>query len=405
MIKKLLRESLEFKQKLDEIDFEGVFGDVRHACLRPEKVAEWLTDELNRLNANKEKSEKDKVKRRKAKPKTTDIEDVIVTRGSIEGVIDKSGNINLDKFIENLTAEPETIFDHNPKMEKSDIGRPQLTVNTGLPALIAIVYDIEHKRFVAVNSCPGAGACVALCYARKGFYGMDDSKTMKLTRRINLMLNNPERYKERVIQELSVFAERNKQASIGRSVKRQLLIRWNDAGDFFGDKYLQIAKEATKELLEKGYNVKSYAYTKKGKYVIELNDNKDFVINFSTDAYSDEKQLVDKTLGDTVKRATNVPKNIWADKDIFLKKGAHYVKADDGLPIFKTEDSGERLKDIIFKIYGKKDNVTRESLVFTDELPTKEGDKFQYNLIVLPTGDSDIGAQRKDVKISYLLQH
>ena len=50
-------------------------------------------------------------------------------------------------------------------------------------------------------------------------------------------------------------------------------------------------------------------------------------------------------------------------------------------------------------------NIPYESIVYTDELPTTQGEAFKYNVIVLPTGDSDIAAQRKDVKGSYLLQH
>ena len=405
MIRELLREALDFKSRLDEIDFEGTYGDVSAQCLNPKKVAEWLTDELKRLNHNKKSKESDRIKRKKPKVGSTNLEDVIVTRGSIEGVIDKTGSVNIDNFIKNITTEPKTIFDHNPKMEKSDIGRPQKTVNTGLPAIVGIVYDIENEKFYAVNSCPGAGACQVGCYARKGFYGMDDSKTMKLTRRLNLMLNNPERYKQRVVQELSKFAEKTKNDSIGRSVKNQLVIRWNDAGDFFGQKYFDIAKEATKELLDMGYNVKSYAYTKRGKYVLELNDDNNFVVNFSSDAHPKEKEIVAKNLGDKAKTATKVEKDVWDNENIFRKKGSHYVKSNDGLPMFKTEDAGERLKDIIFNKYGKKDNITRDSLVFTYELPQQQGERNQYNLIVLPTGDSDIGAQRKDVKMSYLLAH
>jgi len=38
-------------------------------------------------------------------------------------------------------------------------------------------------------------------------------------------------------------------------------------------------------------------------------------------------------------------------------------------------------------------------------LPAKEGAKHAYNVIVMPTGDTDIGAQRKDVQTTFLLAH
>ena len=43
--------------------------------------------------------------------------------------------------------------------------------------------------------------------------------------------------------------------------------------------------------------------------------------------------------------------------------------------------------------------------MYTFELPSKQEEKNKYNVIVLPTGDSDVGAQRRDVKMSYLLAH
>jgi hypothetical protein len=43
--------------------------------------------------------------------------------------------------------------------------------------------------------------------------------------------------------------------------------------------------------------------------------------------------------------------------------------------------------------------------VYQYELPSEEGDKFQYDVIVLPTGDTDIGAQRNDVQKTFLLIH
>jgi hypothetical protein len=44
-------------------------------------------------------------------------------------------------------------------------------------------------------------------------------------------------------------------------------------------------------------------------------------------------------------------------------------------------------------------------LKFQWELPGEESDKFKYDVIVLPTGDTDIGAQRNDVHKTFLLVH
>ena len=396
MVKNLLRKALTENRYLTEIDFKDAFSDVKATCLAPNVVVSMLNDELDRINHNKEAKEKDRIKRGK--------KDIIITRGNIEQLKDKSGNINLDMFIKNLTAEPETIFDHNPKMEKSDEGRPQLTVNTGIPALTGIIYDIDNKKFMSINTCPSAGTCVKTCYARKGFYGMDDSKTMKLTRRLNLLLNNPEGYKAKILSELEPIAKQLKQTSVGRTEKMRLLIRWNDAGDFFSDLYVKMAKDVTEELISKGYNVMSYAYTKRGKYVIELDNNKNFIVNFSTNAKIADINTVDAYDVETkIKRGHEVPKEVF--DGFFLKKASHYVKGVDGKPLFTDEESAEKLKDVIYNKYHWIFKITRESLVYTYELPRKEGEPNQYNVIVLPAGDSDIGAQRKDVKMSFLLHH
>ena len=66
----------------------------------------------------------------------------------------------------------------------------------------------------------------------------------------------------------------------------------------------------------------------------------------------------------------------------------------------------ERIYDY-FKGKFEGAGLTVASLIFTDELPSSENpqNKFKYNLIVLPSGDGDWGAQRWDVKNSYLLEH
>ena len=392
-LRKIIREKLE--NYLTEVDWGGEFSDVKGQCLNPNAVVKWLNDELNRIDTNKFGDKEDY--------KTRGKKDIIVTRGTIEDVME-NGSINLNNFIRNITMEPDRIFDHNPKMEKSDVGRPQLTVNTGLPAIVGIIYDIEHKKFYSVPTCPSAGSCQIGCYARKGFYGMDNSKTMKLTRRLNLLFNDPAKYKQMILSELEPMAKRLKTSSVGIKEKMQLVIRCNDAGDFFGDRYFNIAREVTRELLDMGYNVKSYAYTKRAKYVIELDKDKNFVINFSTDAHKkDIDQIAAYDVKKKLKRAHRVPKELF--NDIFMKEGPHYAKGHTGLPIFSSEDAPEILKSRIYREYGKEFGIKKDSLVYTFELPREIGSKNQYNVIVLTTGDSDIGAQRTDVKMSFLLFH
>jgi len=92
-------------------------------------------------------------------------------------------------------------------------------------------------------------------------------------------------------------------------------------------------------------------------------------------------------------------------KDYLIPKGSHYELGPDGKPLFKNAKAKEELRAKLWSTYHKEYNIPYDSLVYTDELPSKQGEKFQYNVIVMPQGDSDIGAQRKDVKVTFNLLH
>ena len=173
----------------------------------------------------------------------------------------------------------------------------------------------------------------------------------------------------------------------------QLVIRWNDAGDFFSQKYFDIAMAATKQLVKLGYDVKSYAYTKQAKYIDLAGDT--MVMNFSKGSKPGEIAKVDL---EKVKFSDIVPEDLF--KQVFVYKGPHIQADENDMPIFK-EGGKELLKDLISKEY----NIPISRLKYQNELPDKEGEKLQYDVIVLPKGDSDIGAQRRDVHKTFLLVH
>ena len=387
------------------------FGDANVQCLNPYAVVAMLDDELKRIETNKQADKKsDKTMKRQAKAGSLDIIDAVMTQQNIRNV----KNSDIEKYIadlaEYISLPPESIMDNtNPKMNKTDIGYNQMTVSTGLPAIVGIVWDKNDEVFKSISTCPGAGECVIGCYARKAFYSFDEDKTIKLARRLNLLYNNANEYTKMILSELRPLAEKLEMSSVGDD-RMKLVIRWNDAGDFFAKKYVNVAVEVTKTLISEGYDVMSYAYTKTGKYAIELDQNDDFVINFSSDAHTKQKKEVDDYDTDKkMKRATKVEKELW--KQFFIPKGSSWVKDIKGKAAFRGEDRNERLKnaeelkDVIFDKYGASDGITRESLIYTYQIPRELQEKNKYNVIVLPTGDSDIGAQRTDIKMSYLLAH
>lgn len=317
-----------------------------------------------------------------------------------------SAELDVNKFKELITTLPDVIFDQNTKMVKTDKGRNQLTVNTGLPAIKGIVWDEEENEFMHINTCPGAGKCQLVCYARKGFYGMNDGLVLKLIQRLNLLWNNDKAYYKMVMKELISHAASIQtpqgewdydDMSDSKGIEGDLLvIRWNDAGDFFSEKYYRIAQAATKQLQKLGYNVKSYAYTKQAKFVNLATD--DFVMNFSKGSASSEVRQLDL---EKVKFSDIVPRDLF--KQVFKYKGPHVMKVDgkdDGLPVF-VDGGEEKLKQIISNEY----KVPLERLKYQWELPSDEGEKFKYDVIVMPTGDSDVAAQRNDVQKTFLMYH
>ena len=378
--KELFAFRLNESTNISEVDWENDFSDVKKTCLSPESVIGMLNSQIDRLNSPEKNREK------------IDANTPIISRNNIP--MDKEGDIDINHFIKQITALPKLIFDRNPKMEKGDRGGGQYTVNTGIPALRSILYDKEQGKFYTINTCPGAGSCAVGCYARKGRYIMSDGKNLKYTQRLNLLLNDPEMYENIIMDELDPLAYSIKRQSNKEGIDIKLIIRWNDAGDFFAKKYYDIAISVTNQLLKAGYNIESYAYTKMGDIANIADPN--FIMNFSDDANKKETAKVNT---DTAKISKIVPKELF--KDIFVKKGPHYVKDEKEKATFIDDAAKETLKNRVSIKY----NIPYESIVYTDELPATQGEPLKYNVIVLPTGDSDIGAQRKDVKGSYLLQH
>jgi hypothetical protein len=364
-------------------------------CVTPQDLTDDMNKELDRINTE--------VKNRVSRG----LKDVIYHKKQIQLVLNKQGGLDVEKFKNLITEKPITIFDKNPKMEKTDKMGNQFTVNTGLPAINGIVFDNSDGKFKHINTCPGAGACQLVCYARKGFYGMNDGKVLKLIRRLNLLWNDPEEYYNMIMDELEPLAVKLKRKGRREGSVDQLVIRWNDAGDFFSDTYFNIAKRVTDELLDSGFNVKSYAYTKQAKYVNLADDT--FIMNFSKGSAPKELKQVDL---EKVKFSDIVPRRDEKGQQIFAdlfpsgidpetnKKTKYDIDSKTGLLKF-APGGREKLKQRISTLY----NVPLDRLRYQWELPAKESDKFTYDVIVLPTGDSDIGAQRNDVHKTFLLIH
>jgi hypothetical protein len=364
------------EDNLNEIDWDNEFSDVYKKCIN---TAE-LKNHLNHVIDNSEKKPNDRESLGLNKP--------YIHTKSIP--FDEEGEIDVNAFIKKITTMPNDILSINSKMEKSKTDNT-LSVNIGIPALRGLVYDIDNKEFYFVNTCPGAGECALICYARKGSYVMFPDVFVKQTRILNLLLNFPERFEKLLKHELEIIALKNPD--------KEIQFRWNDAGDFFTKKYYQIAKKLTKELKSDGYNIKSYAYTKMGD-IVNMGDD-DIMINFSTDANRKETNKVKDI--ENKKKEVTIPKELFGD--LFVKtsdKNPKFLVGGDGKMIYKDKDSVNTLKKRIADKY----NVNMDTILTYDELLAKPvGMPLQYNVMVAPKGEGDIGAQRRDVKYSFLMFH
>ena len=354
---------------LTEVDWEGDFSDVSKECISIEELKTYF----NKVISNHGMPD---AKRTKAT--------LLVHNKAIP--FDENGDIDVDTFIASITKYPPQIYSQNTKMEKSG-SDDSVTFNIGIPALRGLVYDINSKEFYIVNTCPGAGACARVCYARRGRYVVQSTIFIKQTRVLNLLLNYPDKFEKILKREIEVLAIKNSD--------KKVVFRWNDAGDFFTKKYFDIAIKITKELKAEGYNFESYAHTKMGD-VYNLNDP-NVTLNFSVDANKGELNKVDLS---QAKTSEIVPSSLF--KDLFVRKGPHLQVDDNSKLIPVNADSMTTLKQ---RIADEFDVDINTLLTYDEMLKTPIGNEKTLNVIVMPKGEGDVSAQRKDVKRTFLLYH
>lgn len=354
---------------LNEIDWESEFSDVSKECISVEALKEYFNKILKNHELSSEKRTKSQLL----------IHNKVIP-------FDEKGEIDVESFIKDITQIPQQIYAQNSKMEKS-VEDNTITFNIGIPALRGLVYDIENKQFYIINTCPGAGSCAKVCYARRGRYVFLPMIFTKQTRVLNFLLNYPNDFENVLKREIEILAIKNK--------GKKILFRWNDAGDFFSKRYYQIAINITKELKESGYDFDSYAHTKMGT-IYNLNDP-NITLNFSVDANEKERGRVDLS---QAKTSEIVSSDLF--KDLFVRDKAHFKVDEKGKLIPISSDSINTLKQRI----SNKFNVDINTLLTYDEmLKTPVGTDKGWNVIVMPKGEGDVAAQRKDIKRTFLLYH
>lgn len=345
----LIREFI--RDIINEIDWSGEFSDVQKKCVSQT----WLVEYLNDIFKNRELPYTKRKRFDKAVP--------FIHAHSKHLASDEDG-IDVDEFIKSITTPPLSIIGKNAKLSHTG-GKNEYAYNTGIPAFRGLVFDKEDGKFYIINTCPGAGTCINVCYALKGNYVMYSASYDSMIRRLNYLLNHPEKYQEQLLKELRDVCIKHKAYADSNNV---IFIRWNDSGDFFSKKYVKIAHDVMKSLKEEGFNIKGAAHTK----IADVALGGDIYTSFSTDASKKEKEKVEKAGG--TKTSTTVPRSMFSD----LKIG--------------TEEGFEQLKDRISNEY----NFDKSKLLSYQEMMNKPDEGLGYGAIIIPV-DGDDALFRKDI--------
>jgi len=318
-------------------------------------------------------------------------------------IVDQEKNpYDLDKLAKDITVRPTKLLKQNEKMQHSD-GTTSIFYNVGIPALTGLGYDEEKQEFAIVNTCPGAGECKTFCYALKGGYVQWRASSLSQTRILNYLWNDPDGFME----QLSTEIDRENRKADAKQGKHKVTIRWHDAGDFFSDKYLEMAYK----LAATHPTVDFYAYTKIADVAGSVqNRPPNFKINFSMGARRGEEKRVD--FGVT-KHSSVVPKDIF--NDLIQKDGNKIIKDKDGKIQWNSPEDWETFKERLANKYS----INPQSIISYSEMmdiplgSRTKGDNADgargfkndlWNVVVAP-GDGDDSANRADVLGTYLLMH
>jgi hypothetical protein len=195
------------------------------ACISPEQMGKTLNDILARSQLPD--NERKKLKRNKNFP--------IVHGSSLQ--TNEEGNVDVDDFIQKLTTRPSSIFSQNKKAKNSET-EDVITINTGIPAFKALLWDKDENVFKIITTCPGAGNCVIGCFAMLGNFVRLPDVVMSYAQRFQFLMDDPESYEKKAHAEALGFAAK------AEGLNKWLEIRWNDSGDFFSKTYSIISHSA-----------------------------------------------------------------------------------------------------------------------------------------------------------------
>lgn len=300
-----------------------------------------------------------------------------------------------------------TLLKQNDKMKKSTTGELEAFFNIGIPAIMGLVFDEKDDKFKIINTCPGAGSCMQVCYATKGRYVQYRASSENLNIALNMLYNRPEMYEERLVNEILQNVQQYAQDKI------RTVVRWHDSGDFYSEDYLKLAHHIIDrvkgELPASLQNfVKFYAYTKRPSLAAKL-PHKDLLLRKSLGATPEEERQIDPTK-DMFSQI--VPKSV---KTLLMKTGAIVKKSEVGKKESGVEgDSAwtyapNREEEVKMAILNSskvkfKNSFPMLTMAEYEQVEDDLGDDDRVNVIILP-GENDRPAKDIHVAGVYLMFH
>lgn len=368
---------LTFKKYLEQISeaIDPEMGTMRP--IDPEKLIEYI----NRVLEKKKTGEIDPKQKKMDYLHMPHIHPSIAKKVLIS--TSKGETVDLEEFKKILTKRPKELLRKNEKMQKSET-IDTVFYNTTLPALKGLVVDEESGEFKIVDTCPSAGACQLVCYAKHGSYVMYPDASMFQHKTLNYLFNDPDSFKDQMEAEIKLATIKDR----GKKVQ----IRWNDSGDLLSPKFFNMVMDIARNTAFADH----YIYTKEISQAKNTSVPYNVIFNFSYGARKEQEALID-TGKDKVSFIVNVEDEKKEPLLHTITKFKYIVRKDKKW-VYANQDA---VKEIISQKY----KVDPSSILTIDELKTTpKGKDGEYNVIVLP-GESDLSASRRDVRGTYLIIH
>lgn len=241
--------------------------------------------------------------------------------------------------------------------------RPHGIWNFSIPAWFTRLSD--GRLFV---TCPNAGACAKVCYARNGTYNFKNVKAAH-TRNLEMALNSPIAFAEQMLKELSAKKfrptgiPREMPAGVDMSRLEPYLRKWinaggkavriHDAGDFYDYDYLRLWIS----IAEKVPDVLFYAYTKE-VIMFKAHRNRDgggFPVNFrylfstgglQDDAIREDDRHADVFPNEAIMRAAGYESQDASDLLAILLPTNRIGIPANNIPHFNKKMAGRRFSEL-----------------------------------------------------------